>query len=181
MPVYDLGVAVNNWLPEDLGYKAWTTDPATMSNAVLMVTAGALHLQRLKLRSPAPITNVHLFLSAGGTSLTVGQCFAGLYNGAGTLIGTTADQSTAWLTAGVQNMALVGGPFTPPSGDIFVACYVNTAGALPTFRTCGTPTSGVNVGTPARFTTANTGLTTALPGTLGAQTITGQTYWAAVS
>lgn len=170
------------WSPSNVGMKAWTFDPANVSGQS-PVTAGALNLSMVYLPDPALITNVVLIVGSAGVTLTASQCFAALYSGAGNLVDVTADQSTAWASTGVKAMALAAGPVSLAAGYYYVGLFSNGS-TQPSFSRVLTAAFVANAGTAApnlRFATANTGLTTAMPATLGAQTASGTAYWAALS
>lgn len=117
--------------PSDSGFLAWTFDPATCA-AVKLVGSGNIVLARINVRSAMSVTNVVAAVTVAGATLTVSENFAGLYSSAGTLVASTADQSAAWTTAGVYQMALAGGPYALTPGFYWVAVLVNgTTG--PTF------------------------------------------------
>jgi len=169
--------------PSYHGYQAWTQPPKTCSAGQLVPTAGTVNFARVHLPLGGSITNVVLFCSTVGAGLTSGQCFAGLYNSAGTLIGTTADQSTNWSSStGTKTMALTGGPFACAAGDYLVAFFYNGTTAPTMLR--GLSQSAVNAGLSAAnslFGTAATGQTTAMPGSIGTLAGASNAWWAALS
>jgi hypothetical protein len=178
-------ISTNNtgWQPADQNLLAWNFDYGNVSGNT-QLTAGNLYLMGIKIPSATTITNVVLWVAGAGSSLTSGQCFAGLYQN-GTLIGSTADQSTAWQTAGIYQMPLVGGPYSVSAGTVYVGFYYRGS-TSPGFVRSGTGfTAGaLNVNLSSnnyRSATANTGLTTALPSTLGTQSTYFVNHWAAVS
>ena len=149
----------------------------------------------MNVRASRSITNVVVYLGTLGSSLTTGQCFAGLYAGttagaytAGQLIGTSADQTAIWNTGGatgVKTIALAGGPFMVPAGFVWVALLFNgTTG--PSFgKAQNFATATANAGTAAataRWATNGTGQTS-LPGpiTPSSNGLAQVTYWAALS
>jgi hypothetical protein len=182
-------ISTNNcgWIPSDYGFLSWTMDPAFASGNI-GGTAGTLYLVGLKIPTACNITNVILAAAAVGSTLTSGQCFAGLYQG-GTLIGSTADQHTAWSGGGSAEtyggfwpMALTGGPYSVSAGMVYVAWFHNGTTSPTWLR--GSYYGNPNYGLPSngyRCATANTGLTTTLPSTLGTQTASPLCFWAAVS
>src|SRR6185437_4154150 len=107
--------------PGDAGLLAWNFDPAGFQGAS-GPTNNTVFLIRVNVRVALSVTNVLAYISAGGTGLTSGQNFAGLYAGqtvgpytAGQLIGTSADQTASWASGGLKTMALAGGPFAVPA------------------------------------------------------------------
>ena len=72
---------------------------------------GYLYVVAVPIRAATTITNIILNVANAGSGLTAGQNFAGLYQG-GSLLAPTANQTTAWASAGLQVMALT----FPPGG-----------------------------------------------------------------
>jgi hypothetical protein len=170
------------FLPADVGLLAASIDPATTTT-----NSGALpnsQMVVIKLRTDIAISvaNIVCFVQTAGATLTAGQSFAALYDSSKTLVGQTADQSTAWTTTGLKNMALAGGPFSIPAGYFYVA-FVSTGTTRPTLRRSAGGTSivnGVLSTANSRFANADTGITTTLPSTLGTFTALSEGYFAGV-
>jgi hypothetical protein len=167
--------------PNDHGYIGWSFDPIMAVNSTTLTTAGTLHVVKLHVPVAQNVTNIACYVSTAGAGLTSGQCFASLYQ-AGTLLGTTADQSTTWTSTGLKAMALSGGPFAVAAGDVYVAFWYNgtTAPALARAAGSNVGNSGY-LAASSRFGTANTGTTTTAPSTLGTVSAEGLAYWAAIS
>lgn len=182
---YDSDVTVSApSIASDRGYLAWSLPPFAATAGSALATAGTVYLTRLRRVPAGTVTNIIIFLSAGGSTLTVGQCFAALYDSAGTLLGTTADQSTSWASAGFKTMPLSGGSVTRSSGDLYVAKWFNGTTGPSLYRSSNTSATMNNAGLVApdmETATANTGVTTSAPATLGTQTAAGLHYWVAVS
>jgi hypothetical protein len=146
-----------------------------------LATAGTFYVVRLHVPVATSATNILTSVVTAGVALTSGQCFAALYQG-GNLLGTTADQSGSWISSGNKTMAISGGPVAVVAGDVFVGFWFNgTTG--PAFVR-GTSLAFINFGltlTSLRFGTANTGLTTTAPGTLGTISAFSTVYWVALS
>lgn len=71
--------------------------------------AGFLHMVKMFVEDPTvTIANAHWYPNVGGSGLTSNQCFAFLYNSAGTLIAKSADlsASTALTGTGFKTVAL---------------------------------------------------------------------------
>lgn len=183
-PTFKLVGQRDTWDAPDHGYIAWAFDPALAVNGVILGTAGTVSVVRLHVPVAATVTNVVLFGTTAGGTLTASQCMAGLYQG-GNLIGTTASQATNWQTAGLYTMPLTGGPFQVNAGDVYVAFFANGT-TLPSFATAGGATGYaiINAGiaaTASRFGTADTGRTTTLASSLGTIAAAVTAYWAALS
>lgn len=175
---------LGSWQPSDQGLKAWTGDPINgFSNSTALPTAGLLNVMRLRISGPTTITNILVYVGTGGTTLTSGQCFAALYRAsAGTLIAQTADQATAWASSGLKTMALSGGPYTVTS-DVYAALWFNgTAGPqIARSTNLNAPFVNANMTSSFRIASADTGVTTTAPSTLGTQTAVGTGWWVALS
>lgn len=188
-----------DWEPSDHGYLGWTFDPLLVNSSVSSIT-GRLVLTRVNLRSAQSISNVLLYYDTAGTTLTAGQCLAGVYNSSGVLVAQTADQSTAWSTAGnfglINAIPLTGAPFSVGPGFIWVATLaVGTttplfgkfnakASSLPNGTSAGA-SPGLSLANSRMALHTTTGLT-ALPASFTpssqlAQGFTAGQVWAAVS
>lgn len=119
----------NNFTSEDYSYIAWTGDPATRSGATAP-SAGVLLLARVNLRYTASPSTVHLNVSTAGAGGTPANCFVGLYNSAGSLIGFSADQTTNWQSTGDKAISLTaqsaGSLTNLAAGYCWVAVLVGT-------------------------------------------------------
>ena len=169
------------FVPADHGLTAWSYDPALAANSSIMPTAGLVQTVRIKLNAATTITNLYLFCTTAGVTLTAGQCLAGIYQN-GTLLGTTVDQSTAWTTAGVKTMALTT-PVVVSGTDLIIGFFYNGVTA-PTFSRSAGTTALINANiaaTASRFATADAARTTSLATTLATLAGTSLSYWAAIS
>jgi hypothetical protein len=138
-----------------------------------LTTGGTLYLARMPIVEPLRITNLLFWLVTKGATLTAAECFIGLFAG-GTrkllgkvsaaetiaqMEGTNGSLATCPLEASVPNI---------PAGSVEVGIFCNgttmpTLGAGP-----ATPAGLLNAGEAStakndRFSTGETGLTTALP------------------
>lgn len=170
----------------DAGLLAWNYDVGLSSNSTAPTT-NVVNLVRINIRQAISVTNVLIGVTTAGGTLTSGQNFVGLYNSAGTLIGTSADQTTAWGTTGLKTAALTGGPFALAAGTFVWAAIVSNTGATTPalFRTASLNAAGMNAGfaaATARWATNGTA-TTALAGTItpASNVVAGVGYWAGVS
>jgi hypothetical protein len=171
------------WTPQAYSYKAWTYDPIHIYNGGT-VSSGYLYVAAIYIPFPTTVTNVLLHIGVIDGALVSGQNFAGLYQD-GNRLGATADQTTAWGTAGIKTMALSGGAVSVNAGLAYVGLFANNGSATTTLafgRTLGP--SGVTAvyNSPlTRYAYANSGLTTATPATLTGFTAVNSAFWAAVS
>lgn len=168
-----------DWSPPDQGLVGWSYDPSACTAASIMPTAGTLNVVKIKLAGPTLVTAIQMLLQTAGGTLTAGQCFAMVFDSAGTRVGVTADMAATWagspaykdmpLTAPVQ----INGPYCS------VGLYGNGT-TLPTWRlSVASATPGNTNLTPAtaRYGYADTGLTTTPPTTLGTITTIGLPWW----
>jgi hypothetical protein len=174
----------SHWYPSDQGWLGWSMDPTTAAGSNVLVLGTVQHIA-IPLRQPATITSIVATVIGAGVGLTAGQCFAGIYNSAGTRVGVTADQSTAWLTTGPKTMALTAPIAAAPAGMYYVALLTN-GGTSPAFARDFNDTPGTaNVGLTAatfRFATGPT-VQTSLPAsiTMSSRLTSSQTFFAALA
>ena len=172
------------WTPSKSGLISWTFDPAPSAGSSSTATAGVLQVVSLDIPAPTTITNIVMYVVTAGATLTANQCYAVLYDSSGNKLSQTADQSSNWNSTGTKTMALADAQ-SVQAGTVKVGFYSNGT-TQPSFARAlnSTATALVNIGlsTPNfRFATANTGLTTTPPSTIGAQTVSGVSWFVAVS
>lgn len=168
------------WTPEDHGLISWAFDPAVMGGAAIPA-AGTLFMVRLLIPKATTITNVHLYVTTAGATLTANQCLAGLFRGSDrVLLSGTADQATNWQSTGLKTIALSSAQAVS-AGFVYVGFYWNGTTGPTLARGVATPLSAlINLGV-VRFGQADTGLTTALPATAAAPSAQGGSFWVGVS
>jgi hypothetical protein len=176
-------ISAGAWTPQAYSYKAWTYDPVHIYNGGT-VSSGYLYVAAIYIPFATTVTNVLLHIGVIDAALVSGRNFAALYQD-GNRLGATADQTTAWGTAGIKTMALSGGAVSVNAGLAYVGWFANNGSATTTLafgRTLGA--SGVTAvyNSPlTRYAYANSGLTTATPATLTGFTAVNSAFWAAVS
>lgn len=167
------------WRPQDSGYIAWSFDPAAPRDSTIPSTQGGINLVRLKLAIAESITSVTMYVASGGSVLTASQNLVALYQ-AGSLLGTTGDQSGTWTSGGEKVMALTGGPIAVAAGDLIIA-FVCRGTTLPGFVRGTNTTANVGLGaTASRFGITADNVTTAFPGTLGTVVANDVAWWVSV-
>jgi hypothetical protein len=185
MPLYPAATVVDqSQAPVDRGLKVWNYLPQIAGAGTALPTAGVLNLQRIRRVPSTSITNIVIVVTVGGGTLTAGQCFASLFTAAGALVASTADQAVAWASASVKTMSLAGGPFAVPAGDYYVGLWFNGTTGPTIARHTVASSVMIQLGLTApdlEACTADTGLTTAAPATLGAQTANAVDFWVALS
>lgn len=167
--------------PWDHNLLAWSYDPVgAINNSV--VTGGVLYLIKVRMGPAATITNVIVQVAIAGTTLTADQNFAALYDSAGTRVGVTADQTTAWGSTGTKTMALTT-PYVAAAGTYYVGLLAN--GTTPPQFARSSGFSLINVGLSAgsyRYSTSGTAQTaTPASVTLASAAAASISYWAALS
>lgn len=174
------------WQPSDSGLLAAPFDPASCSANGSQPASGRLYLIAIPVRSSITISKVTVVIGVAGSGLTSGQCFLGLYSSTGTLLASTADQSTAFTSTGNISATLTT-PYAAAAGTYYIGLLVN--GTTSPYFACGT-TFGANF-TPGNAnrtpTTARFGRgpssQTSLPAsvTMSSVVLDSNAYWAGVS
>lgn len=171
--------AVTQWYPVDQGLISWAYDPSLISGTYTLATGGTVYTAQLKVNA-GTITNVAYHITTAGATLTALQNFVGIYQN-GVLLGASAAPATItqWLTTGYIVTPLTA-PVQVQNGIITVAFVFNgTTG--PTLGVAGVKGNNGLAAASSRYGTANTGVTTALPASLGTVSALAQTPWVAVS
>jgi len=116
----------------------WTFDGGAAGCAYNNQGAAYVILNRIPLPAAITVTNVLINLTVFGVTIT--HSFLAIFNSAGTIIGQTADQSTAWMgggALGLYTLPLVGGPYLcAPLGAndfLWAAFYCGTGATRPSF------------------------------------------------
>ena len=118
-------LASGTFLPNDHGYLNWSTNPANSTGGANPATGSVRMVKLPRLPQSYTITTVTAFVSTAGVALTANQCFAGIYDSAGTRQGVTADQSAVWNTTGLKAMALTVPYVVSAQADIWAAVLYN--------------------------------------------------------
>jgi hypothetical protein len=175
--------------PTDAGFKAWTFDPAIMVNNSIVGAGGTLNLTRLENKTGAGMTvgSVSVFVNTAGA--TLGNVGFGVWSwgATGALLASSVNANgattTAFQSSGTKTVTFT----TPPTIAAGAAFYVGfwfTGTTMPTLSRASGTAAVHNIGftaTPFRYATANTGLTTTAPATLGTQTSLGLAWWVATA
>lgn len=166
--------------PIDHGMTAWTYDPVIATTGTAPTLAGTAQVAKMYIGKATTISNIYTYITgSGGTGLS--NSYVAIYQG-GNLLVQSADQSTSWQSSSTKTIAVT--PTAVTAGYIYIVFWVGAATTLPTFARAGANSvNNINLAAAsARYGTANTGLTTTAPGTLG--TISGSSqgaWWWAVS
>jgi hypothetical protein len=128
---YDSDVVASTPQATDQGaLLAWTFDPANVANGV-QTSAGVLYTAKVTLRSAATISKLWVIVTTAGATLTADQNFLALYNSAGTRVGVTASQHTAFASAQILGADLTT-PYAASAGAYYVGILSNGS-TQPTF------------------------------------------------
>jgi hypothetical protein len=178
--------AHGGFTPPDVGFLAWNYDPMHVRIAEVL-TSGTVRMVRLPpLAEGRTITSLWFHLNVAAVTPTAGQCFAGLYNLAGTRLGVSADISGSLATTGLVQYNLTA-PVAVGAGDYYAALLVNAATPPQMSGSANSPTTGVtptNAGLPTASARVTNGpaAQTSLPAsiTMGSRTQMAISMWAGV-
>jgi hypothetical protein len=148
----------HGYSPADYGLLGWVGDPGYLAGS-LAVTAGIIHLLKVKLPKAVTISNI-VHRQSGTPTLTADQNFAALFDAAGNRVAVTADQTTAWGTSGTKVSALTSS-YAASAGFIYVGLLFNGS-TPPNLPRYGQSTVFANVGLTAanlRFAQSGSSLT----------------------
>lgn len=177
----------------DHGLSGWTFPTVQVQAGTVVPTAGLSHIVRLKVGNVTTITNILMHLTAGGSVLTSGQCFASLHTDAGVILGagavTASLHSTGtggWGDGGAKTLALTTPQTVTPNTWYKVRFWFNGTTGPTLSRGVNSSSAIVNIGLAAAnslYSTADAGLTTAgaAPGTIGTQTGSATAWWVGLS
>lgn len=169
------------WSPVDNGLTAAPYDLQVTQANEKSPTAGVLYVVGMRVCQAATLTEIWLSWAAG-SGLTAGENFVGVYDNAGTLIGTTADQTTAWgstQTTGSAPLTVESGQsLAVTAGEWLYAAILANGTTTPSFACLGGPTNlgNVNLSGGKRFG-MSTGPYSALPTTLPTLSLADYAFW----
>jgi hypothetical protein len=163
-----------------LGY---TYDPAAAITAQAASTAGVLNVAKVQMLGGGAISKVYFQVATAGATLTAGQCFIGVYDSTGALIGQSPDLSTDFASTGNKTVTLS----TPtasltPGAEVFIALLWNgtTAPQIRGINGSSIANIGISAVADYRYSVAGTAQT-ALPATLPAMAAASVAPWFGVS
>jgi len=129
------------------GFLGWAYDP-TIASGNSLLGGGFEHLIRVVPLRDGRVTYVHVGLHSLGVTLTANQCWAGLRNQAGTLLGKTASQHTNWASGLYEKKMPLATPADVVGGVPVWVCFVANGSTLPGFARNST-SDMINAGCPA--------------------------------
>ncbi len=173
-----------DFTPEDHGLLSWTSEPGTISGVAYNLTAGQIYLSKIKIVNRSTVvSNILYGVGTAQVGGTAAQNFVGLYSSTGTLLVSSADQTTNFSTTGNKTAAIT--PQTLAVGTYYVAFLANHATTAPAISASGGNTNINNIGlTTATARALNTGAgntTLAASITLGSQSVNFAVRWAGFS
>lgn len=172
----------NGFTAQDFGLLLWNYPIQFAGNSTIPAAAGTLQVVKIPVPVATSITNILVGVTSNGSS-DEANCFAALFDGSKNLLAQTSDQSTAWKTQGVKQMALSSAQTVSP-GYVYVAFWIGSATTLPGFARSSQGASLNNMllsATNSFFMTADTGKTTTAPSSLGTFTAINTAYWVGLS
>lgn len=169
------------WSASDYSLISWAYDPATAASNQVPTTPGTIYGIRMHVPFATTITNVILYVQTAGATLTANECYAALYNTAGTLLSSTADQSTNWQSTGLKVMPLAAAQAVA-AGDYYLGLFFNGTTGPSLIRGVGSLAGNIGLANAStRFCSGSTGNTTVAPTAFGTMAGTSSTFWGAFS
>lgn len=167
----------------DAGVASCNFDPALCAGDVAPSASGTLHVMRLRTARQITVAYLCVILGTAGATFTSGQSKMALYSSGKALLGTTDDLATTWDgPAWTVTKAALGTPASVPAGAFYVTLWVNAATRPKFAYALGSSLSnGLLSVANSRFVTADTGLTTTAPASLGAFSASNVDFWAGVT
>jgi hypothetical protein len=155
---------------------AWSFDSASGVVDQTMAGSTVVNYARIPLYVKTSVTAIVVAVTTAGSGLTSAKNLLGIYNAAGTLLGSTADQTTNWAGTGTIKANISGGPLALEPGFYYVG-LLPTGTTIPKFFGTTMGSNGVPV-TPARWGFIS-GAQTTLPAsiTVGSISSTGHDFW----
>lgn len=172
---------LNELLPADIGYKAWSFDPAMATLAGGMV-AGKLNACRVKLDAQQTITGAEIYVTSAGVTLTASQCWLAVVDASGNQQGLSADLSGVLNSTGQKTIPFAGGAVVLAAGVYYVLVLTNGSTQPQLARGGGNSIVNGRDSAPVRFAVGSgAGLTTIpSPVTMSTLSTLGVAYWAAL-
>lgn len=170
--------ALNGLRAVDYGLISYNQPPWTWSLNATALTDGTLYLMKLWV-PVSTITSIMVRVNGGGSGMSTAK--AGLYSMAGAKLAETADVDSQLGSAGQPELVLTAPYAVTVPTLLRVGIYVD--GTTPPSLGRSGANGAVNAGLAAAtapWVTADTGLTTTLPSTLGALTLSSTAFGAAV-
>ncbi|MFB6613863.1 hypothetical protein ACFCV9_06560 [Streptomyces sp. NPDC056367] len=114
--------------PQDQNLLAWTGDPNDAGHVTAQSAAGVggrVTLVRIVLREQITWSNIWLGLAGIDPNAQLANCYLGVYDANGALVGTTEDVSPQLMTDAIAKPFALTKPFTAAAGTYFIALLLN--------------------------------------------------------
>ncbi|MFJ8011509.1 hypothetical protein [Streptomyces sp. NPDC096339] len=114
--------------PQDQNLLAWTGDPNDAGHVTAQSAAGVggrVTLVRIVLRERITWSNIWLGLAGIDPNAQLANCYLGVYDAGGALVGTTEDISPQLMTDAIAKPFALSKPFTAAPGTYFIALLLN--------------------------------------------------------
>lgn len=182
-----LGVAANDGRggvpPAYHGFLAWSNDPTITDTSMHTLVSGTLYVVGLWAPRDISVTGVNIMTTSSGTATAA---YGAIYSQAGALLRQTSSSAHALFgSIGLKTLPLTA--IAVPQGKFYAAWWVVTASAPIVYTTSsyapGTGLAGnMNLSLAnTRFASADTGLTSTAPATMGTKAALSRSIWCAVS
>lgn len=141
-PVYS-----SRLMPSDLGFVAWTYPPHEYNNAGFSTRTGTgwLYAWRFKSFAGGTVNNISYAISTAATGTSMANCFIGIYDDSGNLLGSCAtDQATNFASQGVHTISLASPVSLAPNTVYRIGMIIGTAAGTtqPAFTSGAVNSSG---------------------------------------
>ncbi len=162
------------------GFISWTYD-SEIQNGGNLITLGTVFLHKLYIPAGSTINNLGAVVTTAGNTLTYAR--AALFNGSGTQLGISVDQSTNWASTGFKVNATTA-PISISTAGFYYVALLNTGTTGATFASTPGTSNAFNANTTGatlRHATGPTGQTS-MPAsiTMSSNVSTGASIWCAV-
>jgi len=119
--------------PTDQGLLAWTYDPDMAGHVTAQSSGspagsdvrGIITLTKIQIRKSITWSQIWFGLSGIDTGASLSDCYLGVYNSAGTRLGTTADIAADLMTGAIAKPVDLAATFTAAPGEYFIAMLLN--------------------------------------------------------
>jgi len=153
----------------------------TETNSVVPTASGTLWMQAIYLYAGQVLNNI-ILSSATTAAGTPTNAIAGIYDAARNKVAETADQlTTAWAANTTKTLGLTAAYRVPTSGLYYIGFYMKASTIITMKGTTARTANQLAGAAPILQGTSTTGLTTSLPATAAAITVSNASLYAAVS
>lgn len=152
---------------------------AAVASAATIMVDGRAYFIAVGLRAGDVVSNLAIAIHVAGATMTLSK--VGLYSKAGTRLAVSADQGTAWQSAGMKNVALAS-PYTVTADDGYFVAVIGKGTTLPRLASGNTNVNQAAAVGSGMLSSGNLDAQTDLP---ASATISGSAdavaYWVGVS